>query len=375
MRKAVLITLAVTGMLAWAIVPAYALTVDADTGIDMVNSNVYALAASPDGWIYVGGKFDEIKSSTGKNRCPADELIRLDEASGTADCSWTPAIPSGSVFGVAVNGGYVYAGGTFGLVRVSVSTGQVDSSFSVTVKAVRAVTADPNGTGVYIGGAFNRVNGKSHHGIAHINGDGTLDSSFQGDLEGGRVSRIRISPNGYLVASGSFDTADGQHEQSIAELDETTGAANLSFSPVIPEDPMQCFDTAPTSTDIYAACGQKHNFMAEFDASTGAVVWRQGLGGNGESISMVSPTEFFVGGHMGTRDPSTQPCGSNYLHGIFKMDDKGNIDCSWDPLLMPDVNNYTGGWVQELVNGHLWLGGRFSTVDGVAHHGIARWTL
>jgi hypothetical protein len=142
---------------------------------------------------------------------------------------------------------------------------------------------------------------------------------------------------------------------------------------------MTCFDTAPTTSVIYAACGQRHNFMAAFDAATGSVVWRKGLGGNGESFSLGSVggvQTLFVGGHFGTRNPDSMPCGSTYLHGVLEADPAtGVIDCSWDPHLVPDVHNYTGGWVQQLVNGHLWLGGKFGKVDDVKHHGIARWTL
>ena len=70
------------------------------------------------------------------------------------------------------------------------------------------------------------------------------------------------------------------------------------------------------------------------------------------------------------------PCGSTYLHGVLKADPATRtIDCSWDPHLIPDTHNYTGGWVEEVVNGHLWLGGKFGKISGVKHHGIARWTL
>jgi len=249
----------------------------------------------------------------------------------------------------------------------------------VSANNVHAVTAAPDGSGIYIGGAFNRVNGKSHHNIAFVSTSGAVSSTFQGNLDG-TVRHIRISPNGYLVPSGSFTAASGHADQSIAELDESDGSPNTSFSPEIPEvGAMQCFDTAPTVDTIYAACGQSHNFMAAFDATTGKKLWRKGIGGNGESASLTDVNRvqtLFIGGHMGTRDSKSQPCGSTFLHGVMKVDpSNGAIDCTWDPTLMPDTHNYTGGWVQEVVNGHLWLGGRFSTVDGVTHHGIARWTL
>jgi len=376
-RKTALVAAAVSWMLGWAAVPAYALSVHPDTGIDMVAGNTYALADSG-GFMYIGGKFSAIRDTHNHELCAADNIVRFDRSSGAGDCSWTPSVPGTYVHGVAVFGGFVYAGGDFGLVKISASTGRLDSSFSVTVKNVHAVTAAPDGTGVYIGGAFNRVNGESHHDIALIDADGTVRGTFRGDLNG-TVRHIRVSPAGYLVPSGSFDSASGHFDQSIAELDPTTGTPNTSFSPAIPENPMQCFDTAPTSTVIYAACGQKHNFMAAFRASNGRQKWRKAIGGNGESASLTTvngQSTLFIGGHMGTRDPTSQPCGANYLHGIMKVDpSNGAIDCSWDPLLVPDTHNYTGGWVQDVVNGELWLGGRFSSIDGARHHAVARWTL
>jgi beta-propeller uncharacterized protein DUF5122 len=282
------------------------------------------------------------------------------------------------VHGIAVMGGWVYAGGDFGLVRVSESTGAVDPSFVVNTNVVHAVTAAPDGSGVWIGGAFKFVNGQAHNNIAFIHTDGAVDPTFQGNLNG-TVRRIRVSPAGYLIPSGSFNMASSHFDQSIAELDPTTGAPNTAFAPAISENPMQCFDTAPTSTTIYAACGQKHNFMAAYSASDGSQVWRHGLGGNGESISLTTvggTATLFVGGHFGTRSATSEPCGTVYLHGILKASPtNGAIDCSFDPLLVPDTNNYTGGWVQDVVNGHLWLGGKFSKVDGVRHHAVARWTL
>jgi hypothetical protein len=171
----------------------------------------------------------------------------------------------------------------------------------------------------------------------------------------------------------------GHFDQSIAEIDPT-GSVQTGFNPDIAEvGAMTCFDTAVTSSVIYAACGENHNFMAAFDATTGAKIWRKGLGGNGESavLAFVGGVQtLIVGGHFGTRDPTSMPCDSTYLHGVLKADPTtGTIDCSWNPHLYPDTHNYTGGWVEEAADGHLWLGGKFGKIDGVRHHGIARWTL
>jgi len=359
-----------------SVLPAQALAVGPDPGIDMVAGNVYALNASGS-WLYVGGKIRDVRDPNNKNLCAATNLVRFDEATGQGDCSFLPAIPS-PVEGIAVIGDFVYVGGDFGLLRVDVTTGQVDPTFNPGVgNTVHTVLAAPDGSGVYIGGSFHNVGTVNRGNLAFIATDGTLGSwnPTADDV----VRQLRWSPAGYIVASGHFERVNGNFDQSIAEI-EPDGSVNTSFSPDIPEvGAMTCFDTAPTATVVYAACGQKHNFMAAFDATTGAKIWRTMLGGNGESAALATvgdQTELFVGGHFGTRDPTSMPCGTTFLHGILEADPAtGEPDCTFDPHPVPDTHNLTGGWVLEAANGHLWLGGKFGKIDDVKHHGIARWTL
>jgi Domain of unknown function (DUF5122) beta-propeller len=376
MRRTIVTLISVIGVLAWTQQAALALSVTPDGGTDMVAGNVYALDVGGS-WLYVGGKFSAIRDENNLDRCDASNLVRFDESTGQGDCTFTPNVP-GQVEGIAVMGDYVYVGGDFGLLRVSQSTGQVDPTFNPNVgNVVHTVLAARNGAGVYIGGAFQRVNGVKRMRLAVINTDGSLGTFDPGADD--VVRRLRWSPDGYIVASGAFEHVGGHFDQSIAEIDPD-GSVRQDFSPEIPEvGAMTCFDTAPTLSVVYAACGQKHNFMAAFNAGTGAKVWRRGLGGNGNSIALApvnGSQMLFVGGHFGTRSPNSMPCGSTFLHGVLEANPAtGAIDCSWDPHLVPDVNNFTGGWVEQVVNGHLWLGGKFGKVDDVKHHGIARWTL
>ena len=377
MRRAMVVAFFATALLASMVRPALALNVSPDTGLDMVAGNVYALHADG-GWMYVGGKITAIRDQNNVDRCSAGNLVRFDESTGLGDCTFTPTLPGTFVHGIAVMGGYAYVGGDFGLLRVSTSTGTVDPTFTPNVgSVVHTVLAAPDGSGVYIGGAFQRVNTMKRAGLAFVDTTGALGAWDPG--ADNVVRRLRWSPGGYIVASGSFEFVGGHFDQSVAEIDPD-GSVHAGFSADIAEvGAMTCFDTAPTASVIYAACGQKHNFMAAFDATTGARLWRKGLGGNGASIVLTSVggnQTLFVGGHFGTRSPTSMPCGSIYLHGVLKADPAtGTIDCSWDPHLIPDTNNFTGGWVEELANGHLWLGGKFGKIDADKHHGIARWTL
>jgi hypothetical protein len=376
MRKTSLVLTLVIGLVALGEHPALALSVDPDGGMDMVAGDVYAL--SVDGsWLYVGGKFTAIRDLNNADLCNADNLVRFKEDSGLGDCTFAPKLPGTQVDGIEVLRNYVYVGGDFGLRRVSTATGKIDRTFTPHLGNVHTVLAARNGSGVYVGGSFRRVDRVPRSGFAFIRTDGSLGPQNPGADD--VVRRLRWSPDGYIVASGAFEHVGGNFDQSIAEINPD-GTVRQGFSPHIPEvGAMTCFDTAPTSSVIYAACGQKHNFMGAFDAGTGAEVWRKGLGGNGASISLATVggnQALFVGGHFGTRNPNSMPCGATFLHGALRADPAtGKIDCSWDPHLVPDVHNFTGGWVQQVVNGHLWLGGKFGKIDDVKHHGIARWTL
>jgi Domain of unknown function (DUF5122) beta-propeller len=377
MRRTFVVLMSVIGVLTWVQLPAYALSVTPDAGTDMVAGNVYALNVGGS-WMYLGGKITAIRNENNVDQCQADNLVRFDESTGQGDCTFTPSVPGTQVDGIAVMGDFVYVGGDFGLLRVSTTTGQVDPTFNPNVgNVVHTVLAARNGGGVYIGGAFQRVNGVKRTRLALIKTDGSLGTFDPGADD--VVRRLRWSPRGYIVASGAFEHVGGHFDQSIAEIDPD-GAVRQGFSPEIPEvGAMTCFDTASTLSVVYAACGQKHNFMAAFKAGTGAKVWRKGLGGNGSSIVLATvggSQTLFVGGHFGTRSPDSMPCGSTFLHGVLKASPAtGAIDCSWDPHLIPDINNFTGGWAERVANGHLWLGGKFGKIDGVKHHGIARWTL
>ena len=295
----------------------------------MVAGNVYALNVGGN-WIYLGGKFTSIRNENNVDSCGADNLVRFDESTGRGDCTFTPKRPGTQVEGLTVMGDYVYVGGDFGLLRVNTTTGQVDPTFDPNVgNVVHTVLAAKNGAGVFIGGAFQRVNGIKRTRLAFIKTDGSLGAWNPGADD--VVRRLRWSPHGYIVASGAFEHVGGHFDQSIAEIDPD-GAVRQGFSPRIPKvGAMTCFDTASTLAVIYAACGQKNNFMAGFRAGTGAKVWRRGLGGNGNSI-VLAPVNgrqtLFVGGHFGTRCPNSMPCGSTFLHGVLKANPAdGAIDC------------------------------------------------
>lgn len=140
---------------------------------------IYTLALGGDGLsLYAGGAFS----------APRNRVAKITLSSGLAD-TWNAGITTGSnVREIAVNGGYVYIGGSFSqlsgssrvaLAKLAESDAALQSwnaniSSSATITAL-AVTA----TGVYFGGTFTTVGGTGRVNIAKCAAtDATLQSWY-----------------------------------------------------------------------------------------------------------------------------------------------------------------------------------------------------
>ena len=106
--------------------------------------------------------------------------------------------------------------------------GSVDTSFrderSGPNGAVHTITPAADGK-VLIGGAFTCVDGMPYCGLARLNGDGSLDSSFLGtsfeDAHGGLwayVHAIAVQDDSKIVIGGEFTSLNGVARTNIARL-------------------------------------------------------------------------------------------------------------------------------------------------------------
>jgi uncharacterized delta-60 repeat protein len=89
---------------------------------------------------------------------------------------------------------------------------------------------------ILIGGSFSSFNGISRNGIARINPDGSLDSSFDprfgatdGNLKPGRILNILIQSDGKIVIGGEFTYFDKTPRNYIARLNPD-GSLDSSFT-------------------------------------------------------------------------------------------------------------------------------------------------
>ncbi len=96
---------------------------------------------------------------------------------------------------------------------------------------VWVIRVQPDGK-ILLGGAFTQVNGFSRNRIARLNSDGSLDFTFDtaGDGVNNRIHDIEIQPDGKIVIGGSFSEVSGQSRNGIARLN-ANGRLDTTFNP------------------------------------------------------------------------------------------------------------------------------------------------
>jgi uncharacterized delta-60 repeat protein len=192
------------------------------------NQSVSALAVQADGKILVGGQFGQ----SYYNGVPVKQPVRLN-ADGSLDASFVVGGASGTgwtgeIRRLAVQpDGKILVGGTIfarfngqavhGLVRL-LPNGDLDPSFNIGTgfdgtfgdRTVAELAVQPDGK-IVAAGSFVRVNGYNQGGIARLNANGSLDTSFASPLDPqALVLALALQPDGRLLVGGAqFGTPSG----------------------------------------------------------------------------------------------------------------------------------------------------------------------
>jgi uncharacterized delta-60 repeat protein len=141
--------------------------------------------------------------------------------------------------------GKVFVGGNFkklgnipknGIARLN-SDGSLDSTFDPglgpagvlnedTDARVEVITVQPDGKPI-VGGVFKRFNGQTHAGLARLNLDGSLDTNFNAQIN---VSpgAITVLPDGKILVVGGFTIVNGASRTYIVRFNPD-GTTDTSF--------------------------------------------------------------------------------------------------------------------------------------------------
>ncbi len=202
---------------------------------------VLCVTVQPDGKVLVGGSFTQIDGQL-KNR-----VIRLN-TNGSLDASFEAFIMNGEVRDILVQSdGKIVVGGTFTTVRLNAAAvnsltrnrmarlnadGSLDSSYDPNLNGdVRTLLAQP-GDGIMVGGSFTAVGSAARTRMARLIASGSLDATFASpDIRNGEVRAIVQEPAGTYVIGGNFTSVRGDGNRNRLARISNDGRSIDAFNP------------------------------------------------------------------------------------------------------------------------------------------------
>ncbi len=208
-------------------------TFAAGVGVSGASAVVYAIAVQSDDKILIAGDFNNY-AGTARNR-----IARL-HANGALDTTFNPgAGPGASIQDIAIQGDgkilvvgvFTSYGGRNYLARLN-SDGSLDTTYMATGGPdgpTYSIALQSDGKSI-IGGSFWNVSSTWRYGVARMNTDGTLDTTFSvGNGPNNWVLAVAVQPDGKILIAGRFANVDSQPRNGIARLD-STGGVDGSFT-------------------------------------------------------------------------------------------------------------------------------------------------
>jgi len=297
---------------------------------------------------------------------------------------------------VPAAGGKTYIGGAFtsvhGVPRQQIARlngdGSLDTSFdpvaagggaqTVSQTKVLCLAVQSDGK-VLVGGDFTRFNGVARRGVARLNSDGSLDSSFNpgtgiGGTNGVSVTSLVWQADGKVVICGSFSTFDGVPRSGLARLD-SDGSLDTGFDPGT--GPSKEIEAMVVQADGKVVIG---GFFSAFNGTACNRLARLNTDGSLDSsfnigsgpndwirtLALQADGKWLVGGAFTTFDGLTR-------RSIVRLNEDGSVDTGFNPgagitfNFIPEILS-----IAPQADGRVVVGGRFNTYRGVQRLGVAR---
>jgi uncharacterized delta-60 repeat protein len=344
-----------------------------------INGEVLSLALQADGKTVIGGFFTSV-NGTGRNG-----IARLN-SDGANDASFLAPAGFGvnnSVFAVAIQpDAKVVIAGIFtnvngaernGIARLN-TDGNLDTSFpaagSGANAALYALALQPDGK-ILIGGAFTSFSGSARNGIARLNTNGTVDTSFLASGSGANniVRCLGVQSDGKVVLGGAFTIVNDEVRAGIARLNDT-GTLDNAGAGVVRHDvavvAVQSDGKIVIGGSFVNFAGASRNRVARLnnDGTLDTSFLATGAGANGDVLALAVQADgkIVIGGNFTNVNGTAR-------NRIARLNTDGTLD----------TNFVVGGGADSAVrkiaiqsDGRILIGGAFTNIDGVARNRIAR---
>jgi uncharacterized delta-60 repeat protein len=202
----------------------------------------YSITPQRDGKIVVGGRFQIIGDSARTN------IARLN-SDGSVDVTFKSGISAteGIIRSIAIqDSGKILIGGDFkvnsgyprnGIARLN-SDGTLDTTFQSGLSAINgsvgSIALQLDGK-VLVGGYFTQYGSAMRNYLLRLNADGTLDTRFLSGLSNGpngSVHSIQVQPDGKILIGGEFNTVSGIARRGIARINSDGGVDGAFQNPI-----------------------------------------------------------------------------------------------------------------------------------------------
>ena len=351
-------------------------TIDTSFNVNIIgDSNVTAVAVQSNGKMILGGEFSKA------NGINSGRIAKINQ-DGTTDTSFNsgsgfdkaPKDISIQADGkILVGGGFTsYNGIARAFVARLNADGSLDAAFNPTItfgtstifKYVSQIAYLPNGK-IMIGGNFATVNGASRTMLAILNSDGTLDTTFNPAFTanpGISLEKIRVQANGQIMVGGYFgmkrfngdgtlDSSFNYNIEQTAVMDFVQRADGKYFAAIEPHNG----SIDPYIRLLNADGTIQYGFSATVDDPNGARI---------NALFQQSNGNVIYGGRFLFAQQRT-------VNNIARVSENGASD-----LNFPRFG--TNGAVSRIVglpDGKALFVGDFTRIENVGRSGIARLTL
>ena len=252
--------------------------------------------------------------------------------------------------------------------------GDTDTAFNANVAtgSVWAAAAQPDGK-IVIVGDFNLVGGQTRNRVARVNADGTLDAGFNPNVNA-LVTCVAVQPDGRIVIGGGFSQVGGQTRGNIARLNvdgsvEGTGTFNpgTGTSGEVDSVLVQPDGKIIISGFFTTVNGLTRNRIARLNAN-GTVedtsTFNPGTGAANSVLctALQADGKILVGGFFTTFNGAART-------NLARLNADGTLEGTgtFNTTLNSAVYSIA---VQP--DGKIWLGGDFTTVNGVTISRLVR---
>ena len=353
------------------------------------NNSVSCVAVQPNGKILIAGGFTAVGGVT------RHDIARLN-ANGTLDESFNPSVPIYSVTCVTVQtDGRIFITGTFysvnGMPAYNAAwlnaDGTLNRGFIPPLSLAPGSGAGPlavlaDGT-TLVAGYFDVTDNFGHsvrtHGSiarvtadwtldAHLNSDGTAVVGFNPDIFQPGVTLL-VQPDGKLLISGYFNSVDGIERRYLARLNadgtlDTGFAASALVPPTTDIGPIQPDRKIIVRGAFTSPAGTGPSYIMRLNADGTRDIGFNPVPNNSVSSAMLhTDGKIVIGGAFTSVNGVPR-------NKIARLNADGTLDTGFNPNVEGPFSGVSSIAMQP--DGKIILGGKFTSVGGVARNNIAR---